>query len=128
MEAAEPPTPADTQPAPRRTSVKQIQANRRNALNSTGPTTPEGKQISRLNALTHGIRAKDVIIPGLEHPAELDAILRDLCEDWEPEGHTETHLVEEIGLAEWPTAGAPRRTRRNSKANSKPNRERGERD
>src|SRR5208283_747506 len=92
---------ANTMPGPRRTSVKQIEANRRNALRSTGPTTPEGKQASRLNALKHGLRAKDVIIPGQEEPAEFEAILRELFEDWEPEGHTETDLVEQIGLAEW---------------------------
>ena len=105
-----PPTPegqspatkdADTSPPPRRTSVKQIEANRRNALRSTGPTTPEGKQVSRLNALKYGLRAKELIIPGQEDPAELEAILRELCEDWKPEGHTEFHLVEQIGLAEW---------------------------
>ena len=27
--------------------------------------------------------------------------MRELCEDWEPDGHTEIHLVEQIGLAEW---------------------------
>ena len=67
---------ADTSPAPRRTSVKQIEANRRNALHSTGPTTPEGKRASRLNALTHGLRAKKVMIPGEENPAELEAIIK----------------------------------------------------
>lgn len=61
---------ADTFSAQRLTSVKQIEANRRNALHSTGPTTPEGKQASRLNALKHGLRAKNVIIPGQENPAE----------------------------------------------------------
>ena len=28
-------------------------------------------------------------------------MLRELSEDWEPEGHTELHLVEQIALAEW---------------------------
>ena len=31
-------------------SLKQIEANRRNALKSTGPRTPEGKDRSRCNA------------------------------------------------------------------------------
>src|SRR5260370_6936423 len=99
---------SNTSPPPRPTSVKQIEANRRNALRSTGPRTPGGKQASRLNAMTHGLRANEVIIPGQEDPEHLDAIFRELCEDWEPEGHTEIHLVEQIGLAEW----RPRRAHR----------------
>src|SRR5215467_1741355 len=90
---------ADLSPAPRSTSVRQIEANRRNALHSTGPTTAEGKHASRLNALKHGLRAKEVVIPGQEDPEEFEAILKELREDWKPEGHTEMHLVDQIALA-----------------------------
>ena len=40
------------------TSDKKVQANRRNALKSTGPNTPEGKAAVRLNALKHGLLSK----------------------------------------------------------------------
>ena len=43
------------------TSFRQIQANRRNALKSTGPTSEEGKQQSRRNAVRHGLTAETVI-------------------------------------------------------------------
>ena len=42
-------------------SLKQIEANRRNALKSTGPTTLKGKERSRCNALRHGLTAETVI-------------------------------------------------------------------
>jgi len=37
------------------TSLRQIEANRRNALKSTGPTTDAGKYRSRRNAVRHGV-------------------------------------------------------------------------
>jgi hypothetical protein len=43
------------------TSLKQIEANRRNALKSTGPTTLDGKRRSRCNAVRHGLTAETVI-------------------------------------------------------------------
>ena len=43
------------------TSSKQIEANRRNSLNSTGPKTEAGKQASRCNAVRHGLTAETVI-------------------------------------------------------------------
>ena len=39
------------------TTESQILANRRNALASTGPRTPEGKSISSGNATKHGLSA-----------------------------------------------------------------------
>ena len=43
------------------TSYRQIEANRRNALKSTGPRTEAGKEVSRRNALRHGLTAETVI-------------------------------------------------------------------
>jgi hypothetical protein len=43
------------------TSLRQIEANRRNALNSTGPKSELGKKRSRCNAMRHGLTAETVI-------------------------------------------------------------------
>jgi hypothetical protein len=51
----------------------QLNANRLNAQKSTGPTSPEGKATSSLNALKSGIDAWSHIIPG-EDPAELETL------------------------------------------------------
>ncbi len=38
-------------------TARKIEANRRNALKSTGPRTENGKKKSRYNALKHGVPA-----------------------------------------------------------------------
>jgi hypothetical protein len=43
------------------TSLKQIEANRRNAPKSTGPKTEAGKERSRRNAVRHGLTAEAVV-------------------------------------------------------------------
>jgi hypothetical protein len=43
------------------TSYRQIDANRRNAVKSTGPRTDAGKRIARCNAVRHGLTAETVI-------------------------------------------------------------------
>ena len=43
------------------TSLRQLEANRCNALKSTGPKSELGKQHSRCNAMRHGLTAETVI-------------------------------------------------------------------
>jgi hypothetical protein len=43
------------------TSIKQIEANHRNSLKSTGPKTDAGKRTSRCNAVRQGLTAETVI-------------------------------------------------------------------
>jgi hypothetical protein len=50
-------------------SDKKAHANRRNALKSTGPKTPEGKAAVRLNALRHGLLSKEPLLPGEDEEA-----------------------------------------------------------
>jgi hypothetical protein len=82
------------------TSDKQIDANRKNALKSTGPKTPEGKDAVRLNALKHGLLSKETLLPGEDEEAltELDEGLR---EELQPVGVLENLLVDQIVSAYW---------------------------
>ena len=43
-------------------SPKQIAANQANARKSTGPKTPEGRAVSKMNALKHGILSREKIL------------------------------------------------------------------
>lgn len=43
------------------TSYRQFEANRRNALRSTGPKSEDGKRRSRANAIRHGLTAETVV-------------------------------------------------------------------
>src|ERR687883_147224 len=83
------------------TSDKQAQANRRNALKSTGPKTPEGKAAVRYNAMKHGLLSEDVVLlPGEDEAAlrELGELLR---EELQPVGELENLLVDRISAAHW---------------------------
>ena len=44
-------------------SPARIAANRKNAQQSTGPKTPEGKARSRANALEHGMAGTGIALP-----------------------------------------------------------------
>jgi hypothetical protein len=84
-------------------SQKQLTANCRNALLSTGPTTSEGKAAVRLNALRYGLRARSLLLPG-EDPAEFERLFAGLEADWRPQNQTERLLVEQMAVAQWKLA------------------------
>ena len=88
----------------RKVSLKKIEANRRNALRSTGPKTPQGKRAVRWNALKHGPLAKEVVIQagdGKESRSEFRNLMAQLWEDIHPEGVLEEMLVEKIAVCYW---------------------------
>ena len=49
--------------APMPCSPAQLEGNRENALLSKGPTSPEGKAISRRNSLKHGLTGAGIVLP-----------------------------------------------------------------
>ena len=81
-------------------TMRQIEANRRNSQLSTGPRTPEGKAVSRFNALKSGINAKAQIIPG-EDPAELEALTAEYDHQFQPAAALERFLVDALVAADW---------------------------
>ena len=65
-----------------------------------GPNTPEGKAISSMNAVTHGLfTARDFVRPGEE--TLYSELAESLNEELVPNGPLELNLVEEIRRAMW---------------------------
>ena len=81
-------------------SDKQMRANRQNARKSTGPKTPEGKAVARLNALKHGLLSQQILLPN-EDEASLLQLSERLHSQLQPLGELESLLVERIVAAAW---------------------------
>ena len=81
-------------------SLKQIEANRRNALKSTGPTTPEGKVRSRCNAMRHGLTA-ETVIAALEDVKDYQAFEAAVIADYDAESAVERELVLRLASVLW---------------------------
>ena len=81
------------------TSVRQIEANRCNALRSTGSKTETGKQRASQNAVRHGLTAETVIIP-LEDP-DYKAFEQAVTVDYEAETAVERELVLRLASLLW---------------------------
>jgi hypothetical protein len=78
----------------------QIEANRRNAMKSTGPTTQDGKNKSRFNALDHGCRARVLVLPD-EDPAQQEKCSQSWFSHWRPRNPSEEFLVDRLAGLTW---------------------------
>ena len=88
----------------KKTSARQIAANRSNAAKSTGPRTRAGREVSKMNALKHGILSRQVLVRGQvlqESEAELEALHQRFREEFHPQGPLEELLVDQIVTAHW---------------------------
>ena len=81
-------------------SDKQIAANRRNSLKSTGPTSVAGKAASSMNALKTGLRAKSLIIPG-ESAKDLQQLIDEYYAAYQPATPAARGLVDDLIRSEW---------------------------
>ena len=82
------------------TSFRQIDANRRNALKSTGPTTDAGKQHSRRNAVRHGLTAETVITT-LENEEDYEAFELSVTSGFDAQTAVERELVLRLASLLW---------------------------
>ena len=85
---------------PPMTSLKQIEANRRNALKSTGPRTEQGKHRSRQNALRHSLTA-ETVIPALENAVDYRAFEASIMAEYHPRSATHRELVLRLASLLW---------------------------
>ena len=81
-------------------TLRQIEANRRNAAKSTGPRSVEGKAVSRMNALQSGIHAESVIITD-EDPEALTQLTETFYRDHQPATAMECALLDNIIRDTW---------------------------
>jgi hypothetical protein len=81
-------------------SLRQIDANRRNAQKSTGPKSTQGKAASRLNALKTGIHSESSVLP-CEDAAAHEALVADYYARFRPTLPEERVYVDEIIRCEW---------------------------
>ncbi len=79
---------------------RQIAANRRNALKSTGPRTAEGKLRSSQNGLKHGLCATHIVLP-FEDEKEFEELRQALRDEYKPEGIREALYVDQIARHWW---------------------------
>jgi hypothetical protein len=82
------------------TSSKQIEANRRNSLKSTGPKTDVGKRTSRCNAVRHGLTA-ETVIGALEDAEDYKAFEAAIAADYDAQSAVERELVLRLASLLW---------------------------
>ncbi|HVM62726.1 MAG TPA: hypothetical protein VMV72_17825 [Verrucomicrobiae bacterium] len=89
---------------PKETSLKRLEANRRNCQKSTGPKTKRGKATSRMNAVKHGMLSSQVVVHGLqvrERSEDFQELREELWKELAPVGTVEEMLVDRVVTAHW---------------------------
>ena len=81
-------------------SLKQIEANRRNALKSTGPNNTGRQSAFSRNAIRHGLTA-ETVIAGLEDTEDYQAFEAAVTADYDAETAVERELVLRLASVLW---------------------------
>jgi hypothetical protein len=79
---------------------RQIDANRSNALKSTGPRTAAGKARVAENLLKHGLVGRQIVLPS-ENAKEYNDFRAGMVKSLEPEGDLECLLADKIVADAW---------------------------
>jgi hypothetical protein len=82
------------------TSARQIEANRINALKSTGPKTEAGKKFSRCNAVRHGLTA-ETVVDVLEDAEDYKSFEAAVTADYDAQSAIERELVLRLASLLW---------------------------
>jgi hypothetical protein len=82
------------------TSYRQIEANRRNALKSTGPKSEAGKEVSRCNAVRHALTA-ETVITALEDAEDYKAFEAAITADYDAQSAVVRELVLRLASVLW---------------------------
>jgi hypothetical protein len=81
-------------------SQKKLEANRRNAAKSTGPTSDEGKTIASRNSLKHGLYSSNPLLHD-EKPAEYQAFRAGLLHALKPADALQHVLADRVIVHAW---------------------------
>jgi hypothetical protein len=82
------------------TTQAQTIANQRNAQNSTGPRTTQGKADASQNSLKHGLTANQIVIKS-EEQADFDLHRAQILDELAPDTPIESFLAERIASTSW---------------------------
>ena len=81
-------------------TLRQIEANRRNAQKSTGPTSVTGKAVSSMNSLKTGIHAKSLVLPS-ENLADLEQLIDECYHRHHPRLPEARTFLDDLIYCEW---------------------------
>lgn len=95
---------AENLPKKKPVSDRKVEANRRNAQKSAGPTTAIGKQTVARNAIKHGLFTRELIIrdpDSKETQEEFDGLRDSISEYYKPLGFLEEFWVSKLASCIW---------------------------
>ena len=81
-------------------TLRQIEANRRNAQKSTGPASVTGKAVSSMNSLKTGLHAKSLVLP-YENLADLHQLIEDYYQRFQPASPEARSFVDDLIRCDW---------------------------